>query len=120
MILFSCPRDNELATQGRRAGLTFDAPTALGDCWRTSEEQTFSFFHSRPPESTYCTLETRTGRNACATNGTLVEEVGLFVGDALEEGLELEPAGEVRAHEGVSVLGGFVGNFVGLAGGFGE
>jgi hypothetical protein len=49
-----------------------------------------------------------------------VEEVGLLVGDALEEGLELEPAGEVRAHEGVGVLGGFVGNFVGLAGGFGE
>jgi len=53
-------------------------------------------------------------------NGSLVEEVGLLVGDALEEGLELEPAGEVRAYEGVSVLGGFVGNFVWLAGGFGE
>jgi len=51
---------------------------------------------------------------------SLVEEVGLLVGDALEEGLELEPAGEVRAHERVGVLGGFVGNFVGLAGGFGE
>jgi hypothetical protein len=50
----------------------------------------------------------------------LVEEVGLFVGDALEEGLELEPAGEVRAHESVGVAGGVVGNFVGLAGGFGE
>jgi hypothetical protein len=53
-------------------------------------------------------------------NGSLVKEVGLFVGDALEEGLELEPAGEVGAHEGVGVLGGFVGNFVGLAGGFGK
>jgi hypothetical protein len=50
----------------------------------------------------------------------LVEEVGLFMRDALEEGLELEPAGEVRADEGVGAFGGGVGNFVGLAGGFGE
>jgi hypothetical protein len=42
------------------------------------------------------------------------------VGDALEEGLELEPAGEVRAHEGESASGRGVGNFVGLASGFGE
>src|SRR5258708_38230961 len=50
----------------------------------------------------------------------LVEEAGLLVGDALEEGLELEPAGEVRAYEAVSAFGRGVGNFMGLAGGFGE
>src|SRR5712692_3126001 len=50
----------------------------------------------------------------------LVEETGLLLGDALEEGLELEPAGEVRAHEGVGVPGSGVGNFVRLSGGFGE
>src|SRR6266849_479896 len=50
----------------------------------------------------------------------LVEEAGLPVGDALEEGLELEPAGEVRAHEGVSAFGRGVGNFMRLASGFGE
>jgi hypothetical protein len=44
----------------------------------------------------------------------------LFVGDALEEGLELEPAGEMRAHQGVGAPGRGLGNFVGLAGGFGE
>src|SRR5260370_31721588 len=57
-----------------------------------------------------------------ATGGRigLVEEAGLLVGDALEEGLELEPAGEVRAHEGVRASGRGIGNFMGLAGGFGE
>ena len=53
-------------------------------------------------------------------DGSLVEEAGLLVGDALEEGLELEPADKVRAHEGVGAFGGGVGNFVRRAGGLGE
>jgi len=52
--------------------------------------------------------------------GELLEEVGVFARDALIEGLELEPAGERRAHERVGVLGGFVRDSAGLASGFGE
>ena len=44
----------------------------------------------------------------------------MCAGDALPERLELEPARQVRADQGVSILRRFVGNSLRLARGFGE
>jgi len=50
----------------------------------------------------------------------LVEEVWLLLGDEVPEGLELEPAGLVGADEVASGASVFLGDELGVAGGFGE